>query len=272
MNVKPDTSAAFRALDYFFERAANAVTPSNYIRHFQNYDGASQGSGFLTSSFLGQYDPAQCAAICDSTSKCVSFNIYFERDPTLLPDNKCCPNPASMTTIKCGLWGNSISSQVSNDKGSLVSNFTVMVAGSNGYNKINTTPTSIAVKTGSPITESIAASATPCTNGATPLADVEVTFNVNRTTIYGETIFIAGSIPQLGNWIVDNATALSSYGYAAGHENWYVALSLPAGESFSYKYYQRNTDSTITWEREQYGYRVPTGCTASVVQNDKWVS
>ena len=86
--------------------------------------------GFTT---LTSYDVASCAANCDAISGCVSFNIYFERDPTLEPDPATCPNPPSLTRVKCVWWGGQVSLNNANNYGNLQANFYVVVAGSNGY-------------------------------------------------------------------------------------------------------------------------------------------
>lgn len=57
--------------------------------------------GFTT---LQTYDVQGCANQCSAINGCASFNIYFERDPTVDPGQNC-PNPPSTTTIKCVFWG-----------------------------------------------------------------------------------------------------------------------------------------------------------------------
>ena len=41
---------------------------------------------------LDTYDVPTCAAKCSAINGCMSFNIYFERDPSLDPGANC-PNP-----------------------------------------------------------------------------------------------------------------------------------------------------------------------------------
>lgn len=53
----------------------------------------------------------------------------------------------------------------------------------------------------------------------TPTA-VAVTFTDKVTTQYGQTIKLAGSVPQLGSWNAANAVTLSSAGYTASNPVW----------------------------------------------------
>lgn len=80
-----------------------------------------------------------------------------------------------------------------------------------------------------------------------------------------------GSIPQLGNWVVDDAYALSSYEYTVSNTNWFASLDLQAGTSFEYKYFKRNLDYTITWAAPpNMAFTVPSQCNNEIVQNDQW--
>ena len=41
---------------------------------------------------------------CDQLPNCISFNLYYERDPSQNPA-AACPNPTSVTNIKCVRYG-----------------------------------------------------------------------------------------------------------------------------------------------------------------------
>ncbi|KAF2224100.1 hypothetical protein BDZ85DRAFT_260397, partial [Elsinoe ampelina] len=84
-------------------------------------------------TFLNSYDVGACSAQCTSIAGCVSFNIYFERDPVMSPDQTSCPNPPSLTRIKCVWWGGLVSLNNANNYGNMQADFYVVVAGSNGY-------------------------------------------------------------------------------------------------------------------------------------------
>lgn len=93
--------------------------------------------GFTT---LQTYDSQKCASLCDAMNGCMAVNIYFERDPSLDPGANC-PNPASVTMIKCVFWGGPVSGGNANNVGQYRQNFQVVIAGSNGYvNKTLATP------------------------------------------------------------------------------------------------------------------------------------
>jgi len=51
-------------------------------------------------TLLNEYSTQTCASKCDAIDGCAAFNIYFERDPTLNPNDASCKNPPSTTNIK----------------------------------------------------------------------------------------------------------------------------------------------------------------------------
>ncbi|PPQ73977.1 hypothetical protein CVT25_006079 [Psilocybe cyanescens] len=75
---------------------------------------------------------------------------------------------------------------------------------------------------------------------------VAVTFQVTATTIYGENIFLVGSISQLGSWAPASAIALSPASYPV----WSGTVTLPAGTTFEYKFIRKNTDGSFSWESD----------------------
>ena len=90
---------------------------------------------------------------CDQLPNCAAFNIYFERDPSQNPA-AACPNPTSVTNIKCVRWGVQVNADTAKNTGEtrskladLATNrhlltqnpepaFEVVIVGSNGYNKL----------------------------------------------------------------------------------------------------------------------------------------
>ncbi|TGO39945.1 hypothetical protein BHYA_0045g00390 [Botrytis hyacinthi] len=120
----PDTAVAFQADQNFADAALNAVTPPGYalVDRFQNVDAAAQSATYLTyiSDSVTSYDPA----------------IFFERDPTLVPDTEDCPNPPSQTLIKCSLFGGLLDASSATNSGQWQADFQVVIAGSNAYNSV----------------------------------------------------------------------------------------------------------------------------------------
>ncbi|KAB8304902.1 hypothetical protein EYC80_004228 [Monilinia laxa] len=141
----PDTAAAFEADKNLANAALKAVTPADYVLvdGFQNIDSAAQSATYLTyvSDSVTSYDPAICANACNAIQGCIAFNIFFERDPTLVPDTEDCPNPPSQTLIKCSLFGGLLDALLATNCGQWQADFQVVIAGSNAYNAV--TPPSI---------------------------------------------------------------------------------------------------------------------------------
>ncbi|KAF9046528.1 glucoamylase [Panaeolus papilionaceus] len=93
---------------------------------------------------------------------------------------------------------------------------------------------------------------------------VQVTFNVVATTVFGENIFLTGSLDALKNWSPDNALALSS----ANYPTWSVTVTLPANTNFEYKYI-RKFNGAVTWESDPNNSNT-TPSTGSTTFNDSW--
>lgn len=51
-------------------------------------------------------------------------------------------------------------------------------------------------------------------------SSVAVTFNVREQTVYGETVFVSGSIPELGGWDTANGLELSANRYTSSDPLW----------------------------------------------------
>ncbi|OLN96834.1 hypothetical protein CCHL11_02302 [Colletotrichum chlorophyti] len=127
-----DTDQAFLADSALSNAALQAVTPSGWYQTFQNLQSATSASSYQGYKTYASYNPAQCAADCAQISGCLSFNIFFERDPSLDPASAC-PNPPSTTVIKCSFWGVAIGPSTATNNGQNRNDFHVVIAGSNGY-------------------------------------------------------------------------------------------------------------------------------------------
>jgi glucoamylase len=104
----------------------------------------------------------------------------------------------------------------------------------------------------------------------TPTA-IAVTFNEQKTTAYGETVYIVGSIPVLGNWNTDNAVVLSASKYTSSNPVWSVNINFATGASFNYKYIKKAQDGTVTWESDpNRSYTVAGNCAGTATENDSW--
>ncbi|KAI4715341.1 hypothetical protein E4T48_08488 [Aureobasidium sp. EXF-10727] len=159
--VQPDTVDAFLSYSAFHSMASAAptVVPSSdktqYTQVFKDLDAAVSANSYIGLYTLTSYNAQDCAAKCDDTDLCTSFNIYIERDPSLAPANNdnttytpwetYCPNPSSITNYKCTLWGSTLSAEVATNKGDYREQFQTVITGSNAYDKTNVTTPSCVV-------------------------------------------------------------------------------------------------------------------------------
>lgn len=137
----PDTADAFKANTVYHKLAQNAATPSGYASTFKDLNASVNANSYMGLYTLQSYDVASCAAKCDSTDLCTAFNLYIERDPAWNPDQCSCTgnDVPSITNYKCTLWGSGVQPAAAVNTGEDRSGFSVVIAGSNGYEKSNTT-------------------------------------------------------------------------------------------------------------------------------------
>ncbi|THX48054.1 hypothetical protein D6D06_09315 [Aureobasidium pullulans] len=135
-----DNAANFLANNYYSSVASAAPTPTGYNMAFVNQQASNNAFGYMGFSSLDTYDVATCASRCTAMNGCVSINIYFERDPSVDPNDASCSNPPSVTMIKCVYWGGPVSQDNAVNTGQTRGSFSVVIAGSNGYvtNQIKT--------------------------------------------------------------------------------------------------------------------------------------
>ena len=134
----PDTVAAFQSYPEWAKDALSAKTPSGYAQTFKNLNASVSANSYLGLITLHSYDTIGCSQWCDNTTLCTGFNIYVERDPALNPSDNC-PLPASISNYKCTLWGSGVEASAATNFGDYRGQFQVVIAGSDGYEKTNTT-------------------------------------------------------------------------------------------------------------------------------------
>ncbi|TKA25296.1 hypothetical protein B0A50_06200 [Salinomyces thailandicus] len=186
-----DTDTDFLAFPSLHSLAQAAPTniPSKdctaYDQVFKDLDGSVSANSYMGQYTLNSYNPALCAAKCDATELCTSFNIFAERDPSLNPSaddstaptvwGYWCPNPPSMTSFKCTLWGSNIDGSMATNQGQYREQFHVVITASNGYDKTNVvTPPDVSASVPT-------ASTTTSTSAATPTA-ATTTLTTSTTT------------------------------------------------------------------------------------------
>ncbi|KAJ3747498.1 glycoside hydrolase family 15 protein [Lentinula detonsa] len=95
----------------------------------------------------------------------------------------------------------------------------------------------------------------------------EIVFKVEKDTVYGENVFITGSIGQLGNWDPAHAVKLDPKSYPY----WSVEIEVPASISFSYKYIIQNQNSgSVAWENDPNHELQSSSEGQSMVVTDTW--
>ncbi|KAF8073537.1 glycoside hydrolase family 15 protein [Lyophyllum atratum] len=93
---------------------------------------------------------------------------------------------------------------------------------------------------------------------------VKATFNEVATTVFGENIYLTGSIDPLKNWSPDNAILLSS----AAYPTWSVTIDVPASTNFEYKFIRKN-NGVVTWESDP-NRQATSPATGSFTVNASW--
>lgn len=135
----PDTPDAFASNPYYSQQATSAGTPRGYTLTFSDLNAAESTYYYLGFQNIATYNPGTCAAACNGMATCSSFNIYFERDPTVDPGSGTrCDNPPSTTNIKCSFWAGPMTASQATNTGQTRDQFVVLIAGSNGYESTGT--------------------------------------------------------------------------------------------------------------------------------------
>jgi len=106
----------------------------------------------------------------------------------------------------------------------------------------------------------------------TSSCQINVAFNVNASTYYGENIYVIGSSDDLGTWDSDNAYPLGAGGYTSERPLWSVSAYLNAGQTVSYSYMrQENCGQPYIYETLNRTLTVPPCGSAGVTTDDAWV-
>jgi alpha-amylase len=105
-------------------------------------------------------------------------------------------------------------------------------------------------------------------NNSWDIADsdaTDVTFHVNATTSLGTNVYVSGSIPALGDWNTADAIPLDAGTYPI----WYRLVMVPQNATFQYKYFEKNSSGTITWDSGS-NLTFTTGTGPGYSTNDTW--
>jgi len=100
---------------------------------------------------------------------------------------------------------------------------------------------------------------------------VTLNFAVQEKTVYGDNVFVAGNISQLGNWNPYDALPLSAIDYTDINTLWDDGnLTVAPGTAFEYKFIQWGVGGVLLWEcYENRVYVTPSdGSSAALVGNN----
>jgi alpha-amylase len=103
------------------------------------------------------------------------------------------------------------------------------------------------------------------TPSPTPTTGIAVTFNENATTVWGQNVYVVGSIPALGSWNAGSAILLSSASYPI----WSKTINLPANTYVEYKYIKKDGAGNVVWESGTNRTFTTPG-SGTVTRNDTW--
>lgn len=98
-------------------------------------------------------------------------------------------------------------------------------------------------------------------------SSVAAGFSVNATTVFGQNVYVVGSIAALGTWNTGSAIALSSAAYPV----WTVTVTLPPNTAFQYKYIKKDGSGNVIWESDpNRSHTTPSAAPCSASYSDSW--
>ncbi|HMG57469.1 MAG TPA: carbohydrate-binding module family 20 domain-containing protein [Kofleriaceae bacterium] len=99
---------------------------------------------------------------------------------------------------------------------------------------------------------------------------VTVTFNEAADTLFGQNIFVTGSIAELSSWNPGSAVPLTWLNGSGTRGNWRAIATLPASTHVEYKYIKKDGAGNVIWESgANRVLDTGAGGTAQTV-NDAW--
>ena len=105
----------------------------------------------------------------------------------------------------------------------------------------------------------------------TSSCQINVVFNVNASTYFGENIFVVVNTTNLGSWDINNAYPLGAVEYTEERPLWTVNASLNAGDIVDYKYVrQEDCGQPFIYEILNRTLVVPDCGSEAVTTNNAW--
>jgi lytic starch monooxygenase len=112
---------------------------------------------------------------------------------------------------------------------------------------------------------------TPPPNSCEGNPTVQITFNHQIQTAFGDSIKLIGSSSELGSWVTANALGMSAAQYTSSKPVWSVTTRLPAGAQVQYKFIKVSSSGSVTWESDPNRlYTVPSECGKSLALDSTW--
>ncbi|TFK40812.1 glycoside hydrolase family 15 protein [Crucibulum laeve] len=102
-----------------------------------------------------------------------------------------------------------------------------------------------------------------CVSNQLPM--VPVTFTVVASTVWGESIYLTGSIDELKNWSPTDALILSSTSYPT----WSITVNVPVSTKFDYKFLRKANGVVSTWESDPNRF-FQSPASGNSVLSDTW--
>ncbi|HCT75591.1 MAG TPA: alpha-amylase [Micromonosporaceae bacterium] len=98
--------------------------------------------------------------------------------------------------------------------------------------------------------------------GGGTCTSIAVTFEVNATTVFGQNVYVTGSVPTLSSWNTGSAIALSSAAYPV----WRGTVNIAPSTSFEYKFIKKDGGGNVIWESgaNRTYTTAATPCTATI--------
>ncbi len=173
------------------------------------------------------------------------------------------PNYSSSHTLLSFKWNSFQTGQI------YLSCADIAISGGGGGSSSTSAPQSSSATTLA--TSTRASTATSAASSCAVASSVAVTFNEKVTTVWGQTVKIVGSIPELGNWSPSSAVALSASQYTSSNPLWSATVNLPAGTTFQYKFIRVESNGAVSWESDpNRSYTVPQTCATSALSETSW--
>jgi hypothetical protein len=96
-----NTAEAFNFDDYHSQQATSAKAPLGSGSALYNTEASPNAQAYLDFTLVATYDVQTRADKSNAIPGCSSFNICFERDPSINPNHSSCSNSPSVTNIEC---------------------------------------------------------------------------------------------------------------------------------------------------------------------------